>query len=223
MKHSFLPTLLALAACVACSGDDNTPAPVELRGIQAVNATLDTLDVLFDGTLLKSGVVVGEVVPAPTDAASGSHVVRFRRPGLDSAEVSVTIAAGVVTAAIARTTIEGSLFAFELSDTGSAPVAGRSKVSVVHLAEQAPPLDVWRIQPDFADSIRVMFPFPLGAQSGYIESTPGAWTVFATLEGTAGPKLATTGTFDVAGGEVYAVLLLDDPAGGFTAVPIREH
>lgn len=222
--RSPLVGILALAALVACSdNEDTTPTPVEVRGIQAVNATLDTLDVLFDGTLLKSGVVVGEIVPVPSDAASGSHQVRFRRPGLDSADVNVTIAAGVVSAAIARTSIEGTLFAFELSDTGSAPVAGKSKVTVVHLAEQAPALDVWRLQPDFPDSIRVMFPFPLGAQSNYIESTPGAWRVFATAEGTAGPALATTGEFAVSGGQVYAVLLLDEPGGGFTAVPMRER
>jgi hypothetical protein len=216
--------LTALAILAACSdGGSNDPQPVEVRGFQAVNATLDTLDVLFDGALLKSGVVVGELVPAPADASSGTHVVRFRRPGRDSADVDVTIAAGVATAAIARTTIEGGLFAFELSDTGSAPVAGKSKVTVIHLAEQAPALDVWRLQPDFPDSIRVMFPFALGAQSNYMESTPGTWTVFATAEGTEGPKLATTGPFDVGGGEVYAVMLLDEPDGGFKAVTLREH
>ena len=218
--------LTALAACalLACSDDGNDPAPgTEVRGVRAVNATLDTLDVLFDGVPLRTGVVVGEVVPTPSNAATGAHVVTFRRPGRDSADVDVTIAPGVVTSAVVRTSVEGTLFAFELSDTGSAPVTGRSKVTVVHLAQLAPSLDVWRIQPDFADSIRVMFPFPLGAQSNYIESTPGGWTVFATAEGTAGPKLATTGPFDVNGGEVYAVLLLDAPDGSLRTELVRER
>ena len=59
--------LTALAACalLACSDDGNDPAPgTEVRGVRAVNATLDTLDVLFDGVPLRTGVVVGEVVPS---------------------------------------------------------------------------------------------------------------------------------------------------------------
>jgi hypothetical protein len=149
--------------------------------------------------------------------------VRFRRPGVDSADVTITVAAGVVASAIVRTTIEGTLFAFELSDTGSAPVAGRSKLQVVHLAESAPPLDVWRTQPDFSEPVRVMFPFPLGAQSSYIESEPGPWSVWATAEGTMTPVLATTGSFNILGGQVWTVLLLDEPGGGFSAVPLQDR
>ena len=119
--------------------------------------------------------------------------------------------------------IEGALFAFELSDTGSAPVAGRSKLQVVHLAESAPPLDVWRTQPDFSEPVRVMFPFPLGAQSSYIESEPGPWSVWATAEGTTTPVLATTGSLNILGGQVWTVLLLDEPGGGFTAVPLQDR
>ena len=219
-----LLTLLTVALLLACSDDDGDAVqPADLRALRAVNATSDALDVLFDGELLKAGVAVGEVVPAPEGVPSGPHLVRFRRPGVDSADVTITVAAGVVASAIARTTIEGTLFAFELSDTGSAPVAGRSKLQVVHLAESAPPLDVWRTQPDFAEPVRVMFPFPLGAQSSYIESAPGPWSVWATAEGTTTPELATTGSFDILGGQVWTVLLLDEPGGGFSAVPLQDR
>ena len=219
MRRLVVGLALALAAC----DDGGTPMPIAVQGVRAVNATSGALDVLFDGALLQSGVAVGQVVEVPSDAASGTHVLRFRRPGIDSADVDVDIAAGVVTSAVARTTIEGSLFAFELSDTGAASVPGRSKLTVVHLAEHAPALDIWRTQPDFPDPVRVMFPFPLGAQSGYIESTPGSWTVFATAEGTTGPALVETGDVAIGSGELYAVLLLDEPGGGFRMVPLRER
>ena len=219
-----LLVLLSLAVLTACADDDGDAVqPAELRALRAVNATSETLDVLFDGDLLASGVAVGEVVPAPEGVPSGPHVVRFRRPGVDSADVTITVAAGVVSSAIARTTIEGTLFAFELSDTGSAPVAGRSKLQVVHLAETAPALDVWRTQPDFQEPTRVMFPFPLGAQSNYIESEPGNWNVWATAEGSTAPVLAATGSFTIQGGQVWTVFLLDEPGAGFKAVPLQDR
>ena len=219
-----LLALFSLAVLAACSDDDGgTVQPADLPALRAVNATSEALDVLFDGDLLASGVAAGEVVPAPEGAPSGPHVVRFRRPGVDSADVTITVAAGVVASAIARTTIEGSLFAFELSDTGSAPVAGRSKLKVVHLAESAPALDVWRMQPDFPEPTRVMFPFPLGAQSNYIESEPGAWEVWATAEGSTSPVLATSGSFSILGGQVWTVFLLDEPGAGFKAVPLQDR
>jgi hypothetical protein len=222
-RPSRVRAFLFLAALAACGDDDDTVDPADLPPARAVNATRETLDVLFDGTLLRSGVAVGEVVPAPTGATSGPHVVRFRRPGIDSADVTITVAAGVVASAIARSTVEGMLFAFELSDTGSAPVAGRSKLQVVHLAESAPALDVWRTQPDFQEPTRVMFPFPLGAQSNYIESEPGQWEVWATAQGSTAPVLASTGDFQILGGEVWTVFLLDEPGAGFKAVPLQDR
>jgi hypothetical protein len=222
-RPSRILAALSLALLTACGDDGDTLDPADLPPVRAVNATRETLDVLFDGTLLKSGVAVGEVVPAPSGATSGPHVVRFRRPGIDSADVTITVAAGVVASAIARSTIEGTLFAFELSDTGSAPVDGRSKLKVVHLAESAPALDVWRTQPDFQQPTRVMFPFPLGAQSNYIESEPGAWEVWATAEGETTPALASTGSFTILGGQVWTVFLLDEAGTEFTAVPLQDR
>jgi len=35
--------------------------------------------------------------------------------------------------------------------------------------------------------------------------------------------LATTGSFDILGGQVWTVLLLDEPGGGFTAVPLQDR
>jgi hypothetical protein len=222
--RSRLLLLLSLAALAACSDDDGDAVqPAELPALRAVNATSEVLDVLFDGELLRSGVAMGEVVPAPEGVPSGPHVVRFRRPGVDSADVTITVAAGVVASAVVRTTIEGTLFAFELSDTGSAPVAGRSKLKVVHLAESAPALDVWRTQPDFQEPSRVMFPFPLGAQSSYLESEPGNWDVWATAEASTEPILAATGSFTILGGQVWTVFLLDEPGAGFEAVPLQDR
>jgi hypothetical protein len=222
--HARLLGVLALAVLAACSDDDGDALqPTDLRALRAVNATSVALDVLIDGDLIRSGVEVGEVVPAPEGLPSGPHVVTFRRPGIDSSDVTITVAPGVVASAIVRTSIEGTLFAFELSDTGSAPVAGRSKLQVVHLAETAPTLDVWRTQPDFSDPVRVMFPFPLGAQSAYLESEPGAWEVWATAEGTTTPVLATTGSFSILDGQVWTVFLLDEPGGGFSAVALQDQ
>ncbi len=107
-----------------------------------------------------------------------------------------------------------SLGAVALSDTGAAPVAGRGKLRVVHLAAGAPAVDVWRTQPDFPTAVRVMFPFAYRAESAYVQSTPGTWTVFVTAAGQAAPVRAASGPIAVAGGEVRTVVLLDAPGGG---------
>ena len=95
-------------------------------------------------------------------------------------------------------------------------------------AEQAPALDVWRTQPDFASLITIMFPFPHRAVSPYIQSDPGIWTVLVTTERrdstgvpTLGDSLLATGDISVPDGESRTVLVLDDGAGGLQSQVIR--
>ncbi len=80
---------------------------------------------------------------------------------------------------------------------------GKSKLRVVHLAGTAPQVDIWRTQPDYQTPIRVMFPFPYGAESSYLQSDPGTWTVFVTSTTDWNTRLAESGPIPVGerGGE----------------------
>ena len=74
----------------------------------------------------------------------------------------------------------GAVVAGVVGDTGAVPAAGMTKLSVINLAASAPALDVWRTQPDYTTPIRIMFPFPYGAQSEFVQSTAGAGEVIVT-------------------------------------------
>jgi hypothetical protein len=175
-----------------------------------VNGAPGALDVSVDGKSLARALPVASV-SALLAVASGSHTVHLQLTGATTGgtDVSVQIAAGATATAAALSVPGSSLTSMVLADTGAAPVTGKSKVRVIHLAGSAPPVDIWRTQPDWHTPIRVMFPFAFRATSEYMQSDPGAWSVWATPTTNWSSVLATTGAITVAGGEVVTVVLLD--------------
>jgi hypothetical protein len=216
--HPLRPTAVRSAAVLAvlalalgaCSDDilvDDTAGGGTGSGLRVINASQAPLTVLVDGRVVAQGLTVASV-SSMFDIAPGTHQVRLQTATGASATLSVDAVAGRTVTTFGTPAANAGLAAAVLEDTGSVVPAGKSKLRVTHLAANAPPVDIWRTQPDFQTPIRVMFPFAYRATSSYIQSDPGAWEVFVTPEGGT-TRLATTGPITVPGGERRTVVLLD--------------
>jgi hypothetical protein len=216
-RISFIAALCAAALC-GCGSD---PAPSETKvapgsTLWVVNASRAAIDVTVDGVPSTSGLGIAGV--ALQGVTPGAHTLHLQTPGstcnspsftTPCFDMTFTATLGAAVTAVAQSSIEGALIADTLSDTGSVAVDGKSKLRVVHIAGTAPAVDIWRTQPDYQTPIRVMFPFAYGAQSPYLQSDPGTWTVYVTSTSDWNTKLAESGPITVASGEVKTVVLLD--------------
>jgi Domain of unknown function (DUF4397) len=110
-----------------------------------------------------------------------------------------------------------------LPDTGAAPVAGKSKLRVIHSAALAPAVDIWRRQPDFDTLIRVQFPFPYRTVSPYLQSDPGDWHITVSHENQT-DTLYASGAIPVGAGKLVTVIVLDSSStGGVTAMVVADN
>ncbi|MEO8138098.1 MAG: DUF4397 domain-containing protein [Gemmatimonadota bacterium] len=110
-----------------------------------------------------------------------------------------------------------------LPDTGAAPVAGKSKLRVIHSAALAPAIDIWRRQPDYDTLVRVQFPFPYRAVSPYIQSDPGSWHITVSHENLT-DTLYASGTLPIGAGKLVTVIVLDSSSsGGITAMVVPDN
>jgi hypothetical protein len=194
---------LVAVACSSSSTEIRTPGAVALRFINATNAPVDAL---VDGQAVAHGIAIAAVA-GPFDVGAGTHAVRLQTSGGASATLSVNATAGQSVTAFAYATNSG-FSADVLPDTGAIVPVGKTKVRVTHLAADAPPLDIWRTQPDYQTAIHVMTPFTYLAVSPYLQSDAGSWELWVSPQG-ASNKLATTGAFDVPAGERRTVVVLD--------------
>lgn len=196
------------AAAFACGGDK---APTETGGdgasLQFVNATRTPLNISIDGVRVTTGLAVSGLVVR--SVSPGAHTVRLEATGSPATDVAVTATQGIAVTTVVQAGIEGELEPSVLADTAATPAPGKTKLRVLHMAGTAPAVDIWRTQPDFATPTRVMFPFPYMAESSYLQSDTGTWTVFVTPVGDANTKLAESGPIAAASGEVKTVVLVD--------------
>src|SRR5687768_11142658 len=142
----------ALAALVACSDDSVAPDPTgdggRLQVVPAV-AALPFVDVVVDGEVRMTNVAYGS--PSSLLALPvGQHLIRIVAPGTGASAggTAVSLAANDTTRVVVTGTPTG-LNPVALGDTGATPVPGKGKLRVSHLAPNAPPIDVYRSQPDF--------------------------------------------------------------------------
>jgi len=216
MRVRLAIALLALVA--ACRADDPMSTdtigpPLGSTAFRVVNAAAHPVDVVVDGQVVISGLAARDVSQRVAFSA-GAHTVRLRNAGTSGGvSMAITAAAGQ-TATLAALPAGDSVSAAAIADTGAAPVAGKSKLRVIHLAASAPAIDVWRTQPDYQTPIRVMFPFAYKAQSSYLQSTPGVWVVWVTPADATAPTLASSGSVTVDAGQVTTLVILDAPGGG---------
>jgi hypothetical protein len=201
--------LLAVLSVAACTSTPTGQSGSNSSGFRVVNvAGPGPLIVKLDATPVFSGVVQGSSTQFRA-VTPGVHTIRIEQglPAPRATEQDISFAAGD-TLTIAAIDSSGNLDTGVLTDTGVVASQGHSKLRVAHYAAGAPPVDIWRTQPDFATPIRVMFPFPYQAVSAYLESTPGIWTVFVTPEGLT-DTLAGLGPIPIGDGESWTVYLTE--------------
>ena len=218
-----LPIVTVAAAC----SDDST-SPVggsntdgRLQVIPGV-AALAAVDVVVDGQTRLTNAAYG-VPTAPIALSLGQHQVKAVPAGTAASAggATVTLRAGDTTRVVVIGT-PGALTPVALGDTGATPVPGKGKLRVSHLAANAPPIDVYRTQPDYGTFITFMDPFPYQASSSFVESTPGNWVIRVTKKGTA-DVLAESGPIRVDALWIRTILLLDAPNGGVKITPLGEQ
>lgn len=218
-----LPALFALAACSDdAAGPDNSGADGGRLQVVPGVAALPLVDVVVDGQVRQSNVAYG-VPSTPLALTLGQHQVKVVAAGAGASPggTTVTLRAGDTTRVVVIGT-PTALTPVALGDTGATPVPGKGKLRVSHLATNAPPIDVYRTQPDFGTFIKLMDPFPYQSSTPFIESTPGNWVVRVTAKGT-DQVLAESDPIRVDALWVRTVLLLDAPNGGIRITPLGEQ
>lgn len=218
-----LPAVVALAACSSDPAGPDTTGNQEgrLQVIPGIIA-LPLVDVVVDGEVKMTNVAFG-VPSSPLALSLGEHAVKAVAPGTAASPggATVTVRAGDTTrVVVVGTPTDPTPIA--LGDTGAIPVPGKGKLRVSHLATNAPPIDVYRTQPDFGTFVKFMDPFAYQASTPFIESTPGNWVIRVTAKGTS-QVLAESGPIRVDELWVRTVLLLDAPDGGIKITPLGEQ
>jgi hypothetical protein len=222
-----LSFLLPAAMCtvVACSDDSSGPGPQadqgRLRVVPGV-AALPFVDVIVDGQVKASNVAYASTSTAIA-LPVGAHQVKVVPAGTapSAGGLSVNLTANDTTTVV----VIGTAAApnpVALTDTGATPAPGKGKLRVTHLAANAPPIDVYRTQPDHQQFVKLMEPFAFQASSSFVESTPGNWVIRVTADNST-TVLAESGPIRVDALWVRTVLLLDGPNGTIRITPLGEQ
>jgi hypothetical protein len=202
-------SILGLLACDGRTTEADRPGTALPSGamIRAVNASASRLNLIVDNDTVLRDVEVGSV-SAATSLPAGAHQIRLASGTTASSPLSIKAVDGRVIVAVGTGAASTGISSSVLSDTGAIVPAGKSKLRVVHLSEQAGDIEIWRTQPDYQTPIHIMTPFLYGDESPYLQSDPGVWEVFVTAAGST-PKLASTGAIDIPAGQRRTVVLLD--------------
>lgn len=223
MIRWMLPMLVALAACASDTpGDPDPNDPLATAAIRVLHTVADvpSIDVLVDGDVVLTALAAGSA-SAFIPVADGARSLAFRATGATGAGPAHTMTLAIGDS-ITVLTIDSAtvLNPWVLTDTGGVVPANRSKLRALHFAENAPPIDIWRTQPDWQTPITFMFPHGYREITPYMESDPGTWTVLvSTLQRVGGvpdlrDTLLITGEIMVPAGESRTVIVLDAPGGG---------
>jgi hypothetical protein len=218
--------LLAAATIVAACAREAPAAPNtgSSTGIRVINGAAGSVRVVVDGTTRIDSLSTASV-STPIAVGAGAHTVELQAIAggtlTGTSAMQITTTQAVTAFVTAQRNGSGALVAGVVSDTGGVPAAGMTKLSVINLAASAPALDVWRTQPDYTTPIRSMFPFPYGAQSEFVQSTPGAWEVIVTTArtpnpGESDPRTSALATYSltISANVAQTLVILDKPGGG---------
>lgn len=178
---------------------------------------LPRLDLVVGGRVAASQIEVGFVggggiVPAGRQTVA----LRVRDQATPVAVEELVLPQGSAQTIAVRVLAGGGFEPWLLADSNTVTGPNQSRFRVIHLAAAAPPIDVYRTQPDWPSFVRVMFPFAYGAASPYLLSDAGPWRVLVTPEGGT-DTLLLTAPMPIAGGLTRTLILMDDGAGGLTA------
>ena len=222
-RHVLLGAGVAILATCSSADDEcggTTCPPRASARLYVVNAArgVDAFQLLVDDRVAQARVESG-AASAALPVTPGDHEVRAVPIGTTAVlgaigRVATGITAPRVVVVVDRPAAAGApaLVAVVAADTGAIVPAGATKLRVIHGATGAPPVEVWRVQPDFATPTHVMTPFAEQAVSSYIQSTPGTWRVWVTRQGATDTLALTTVTLGA--GQRASVVLLNPPQPG---------
>jgi hypothetical protein len=205
-----IPLAFALAAVLGgCSDKGTVLAPgntATLRVVHAVGVNR-AISLSWRGSRAMQVPAEGQTLSFAVGSGAGDLVVSAPGSGLTSStrqyslgmlgryDIVVVDSAGIVIPRL-------------LGDTNATVPAGKSKLRVVHAAAHAPPIDIWRTQPDFMTMIRVQFPFDYLDVSPYLQSDPGDWQILVTPAGGT-DTLYLSPPIPVADGKLVTVTVVD--------------
>jgi hypothetical protein len=162
-----LTSLLLVASVAACANDNpGDPDPNdELAAIRVLHtvAGVPSIDVIVDGDVVLTALAVGSA-SAFIPVADGERSVAFRATGTAGSVTAHTMTFAVGDSITVLTIDSATVLNPWVSPTPEVVPANRSRCGLT--AENAPPIDIWRTQPDWQTPITFMFPY------GYREITP---------------------------------------------------
>lgn len=221
MSRLALATASALLLAAACGDDPSPGAPTTNdASLRVINGDVGPVTVLVDGQTVLAELAPGTISPALAVARGTRRVVL--RGATDAASTVEISATPTDTPTVAAWQLAGRTQATVIADTGRLVPPTASKLRVVHLATSGPSLDIWRTQPDWQMPITIQFPFPYGATSPYLQSTPGTWEVRVSRGSGLPDGRPVAGGWDralaslrvaVPAGQARTVVVLDGPGG----------
>ena len=216
---------MVVAGLVACGGANGVAPKSPAAYIRVLNTWPGNgaIDVLVNGQdaviALSSGTLSPAVVVPP-----GVQSVALRRAGdvlHAPATRSVTLSNGDTVTILALDS-NSVINPWVLTDSGATVISGKSKLRVVHFAYGTPSVLFYASEPDHPAPSAVMFPFPYGSASPYLESTSGNWTINMSTEhyGAGGAPmqsdtLFSTGTISIPAGQSRTVVFIDGLMSGY--------
>jgi hypothetical protein len=220
LRRASVVSVLILCSVAAC--DSNPGAILGLGGqpaLRIINAFTAPVDVLVDGQVAVSGLAAGAI--DTIGPSLGAHTITLRASGKSSSQAITTAAGALNTVAVVRSA-SGSVGSAVLDDTNSVVPTGATKLRVIHLANNAGTLQVYRTQPDFATPVSWQFPFnyqpdPTSLSAPFYQSTVGTWEVriWQTPTDASGWSTAPVKVIiPLASGEKRTILMLDKVGGG---------
>ncbi|HEY2804620.1 MAG TPA: DUF4397 domain-containing protein [Gemmatimonadales bacterium] len=208
----------AILTIAGCSANTNTGLSGQTSAtIHLVNAVHGTVNLLVDGVQVSQNTGLGGTLNIGVSAGAHSLAVVKVGGGTSAAQAAtLSDGGGIIVVAMENS---GTVGADILADTNAIVPAGATKLRVAHYAQNAPAIDIWRTQPDYATPIRVQFPFPYLAVSPYLQSTVGGWDLMVShaAAGSNPPMpdtLANTGAIAVADGKSKTVIVTDGATAG---------
>jgi hypothetical protein len=222
MRHAAFPALLAVLALAGCGEAPSAGEPLGGdAALRVINGDVTPVAVIVDGKTVVPALAPG-TISAALAVPSGARRVQLRNAVDAVSSVDVT-ATPTDTPMVAARSLAGRTQAVVIADTGRIVPPNASKLRVVHLAASAPPLDIWRTQPDYRTPITIQFPHPYGVASPYVQSTPGTWEVRVSRGSGLPDGRPVAGGWDralarltvaVPAGQARTVVVLDAPGGG---------
>ncbi len=220
--------ILALAALAACD-NVNGPPPPQASRLHVLHAIRGgpSLTVFVDGA--KGSTLAFGDLSRPVYLSPGQHDLVLVPPPPDTTHSLIVLfntAEGVDYSVFAIDSTSGTTHTIEplfVPDTGAVPSTGHGRLRIAGFAPAAPPMDVYRTQPDSTGLLASVRPLNFRAVTRYFDGAPGGWSVVISHAGMTDTLLAT-GPIPLADGQARTVVVIDSTAGHVTwrLVPDRN-